>query len=184
LSSTRLLILGVVKQKQPIHGYDVRRELELWNAEKWANIAYGSIYFALNKMTEEGLLEALSETDEDNNRRTQKIRYTITCQGEQEFNRLLREFWWEVKPQHDPFLVAVTFMDQMPREELLKALQFRANNLRTLIPSWRWLNQQKMNVPTVARHIAAQLEYAVLHAETDLRWLEDVIQKVEQGELP
>ena len=29
-----------------MHGYDIRRELETWNAEQWAQVAYGSIYYA------------------------------------------------------------------------------------------------------------------------------------------
>lgn len=57
MSSMRLLILGVLAQKKSAHGYEIRRELESWNAERWTNIAYGSIYFALKKMTDEGLLE-------------------------------------------------------------------------------------------------------------------------------
>ena len=34
MSATRLLILGVLRFKQPTHGYDVRRELESWQAER------------------------------------------------------------------------------------------------------------------------------------------------------
>ncbi|MDQ6604403.1 MAG: PadR family transcriptional regulator, partial [Chloroflexota bacterium] len=56
MSAARLLILGVLQLKSPAHGYEIRRELELWRAEQWAHIAYGSIYFALNKMAEEGLV--------------------------------------------------------------------------------------------------------------------------------
>lgn len=32
MTATRLLIPGVVRLKQPIHLYDVRRDLELWHA--------------------------------------------------------------------------------------------------------------------------------------------------------
>jgi len=56
MSATRLLILGALRFMQPAHGYSIRRELERWNAETWANIAYGSIYFALNKMEQDGLV--------------------------------------------------------------------------------------------------------------------------------
>src|SRR5581483_1598119 len=76
MSATRLLILGVLRLKQPVHGYDVRRELEAWRAERWANIAYGSIYFALNKMAEEGLVEAVG-TDQVG-RRPARTQYKIT----------------------------------------------------------------------------------------------------------
>ena len=62
MSSSRLLILGVLRVREPIHGYDIRRELELWRAEQWANIAYGSIYCTLSKMSQEGLVKPV-DTD-------------------------------------------------------------------------------------------------------------------------
>ena len=33
------MILGLVQWMQPVHGYDVRRELLSWSADKWANVA-------------------------------------------------------------------------------------------------------------------------------------------------
>ena len=64
MSAMRTLILGVLMSKKESHGYEIRRELESWNAENWANISYGSIYFALKKMAEEKLIEAV-ESSED-----------------------------------------------------------------------------------------------------------------------
>ena len=124
MSATRLLILGALRFMQPTHGYNIRRELESWRAEEWANIAYGSIYFALNKMAQEGLV-AVSETDRVG-KRPARTTYVITDQGEVEFQRLLREYWWEYKSISDPFMVAGSFMDQLPRDELLKALRHHA----------------------------------------------------------
>ena len=43
MASTRLLVLGVVRIFQPVHGYDVRRELLSWRVDQWANVAPGSI---------------------------------------------------------------------------------------------------------------------------------------------
>ena len=57
MSATRLLVLGAVRIFQPIHGYDLRRELMSWHADEWANISFGSIYFALKRMTGDRLLE-------------------------------------------------------------------------------------------------------------------------------
>jgi len=57
LSATRLLVLGVVRMYGRAHGYQVRRELLTWSADKWANVQPGSIYPALKKMTAEELLE-------------------------------------------------------------------------------------------------------------------------------
>ena len=52
-------MLGVVRIFQPVHGYDVRRELMTWHAEEWANVAPGSIYNALKSLARDGLLEVV-----------------------------------------------------------------------------------------------------------------------------
>src|SRR5215210_895261 len=128
MSATRLLILGVVRSRQPIHGYDVRRELESWQAERWANIAYGSIYFALNKMAEEGLVEVVGTGQ--GGKGPARTTYAITAQGEAEFQQLLREYWWEAKTVIDPFQVALAFIHELPRDEVLAALRHRADEAR------------------------------------------------------
>jgi DNA-binding PadR family transcriptional regulator len=183
MSAIRLLILGVlVRSAEPIHGYDVRRALELWNAEEWANVAYGSIYFALNKLAEEGLIVPVG-TDQVGNRPA-RTTYAIAEPGRREFERLLREYWWEPKPVIDPFQVAITFMDRLPRDELLAALRQRAAILRAALAAWDWAVGNKMGVSSTPRHVAAQLALSRSHKEATLRWLEQVTEQVERGELP
>ena len=178
MSAARLLILGVLQFKSPAHGYEIRRELESWRAEQWAHIAYGSIYFALNKMAEEGLLETAG-TDQVGKRPARTL-YTITDVGEREFQRLLRDYWWDRKPFIDPFQVALTFMNKMPREELLRALRFRRDHLRAFLDAF---GPQALS-PDMPRHIAENFRLAMAHEEVELRWTEEIIEKVERGELP
>ncbi len=59
-STTRMLVLGVVRIFQPVHGYDVRRELVSWHAEEWGNVAPGSIYNALKTLVKEEMIEVAS----------------------------------------------------------------------------------------------------------------------------
>jgi len=182
VSATRLLILGILQKKQPLHGYAIRRELELWNTEKWANIAYGSIYSALNKMAEEELIEAVNPDQTE--KRSPRTEYIITESGKQEFERLLRDYWWAWKPVIDPFQVALTFMDCLPREELLAALRYRAEGLRSFLAAYSVSEIWKVSYPNTPRHIAENLRLVTAHSEAELRWLEEVIGKVERGELP
>ncbi len=182
MSAARLLILGVLQYKSPAHGYDIRRELESWRAEAWAQIAYGSIYFALNKMAEEGLVEAVS-TDQVGKRPARTL-YAITEEGAREFQRLLREYWWERKPVIDPFQVAITFMNKLPHDELLAALRTRADILRATLNGFRqanWPDVERMGAP---RHIAENFHLSIAHMEAELHWIEGAIGKVERGELP
>ncbi len=89
-----MMILGLVKLMQPVHGYDVRRELLSWNADEWANVAPGSIYHALRKLTEEGLLEEVAT--EQVGARPARTTYRTTAKGDSEFEDLLRDYWWQL----------------------------------------------------------------------------------------
>jgi DNA-binding PadR family transcriptional regulator len=181
MSATRLLILGVLRYKQPTHGYDVRRELEAWQAERWANIAYGSIYFALNKMAEEGLVEVV-DTDQVG-KRPARTTYAITPAGEAEFQRLLREYWWDFKPVIDPFQVALAFTKEMPRDELLAALRHRAAAARAKAEELEAAIRAKTG-PDTPRQFPENLRLSADHVELNARWAEAAIEKVERGDWP
>lgn len=181
MSATRLLILGALRFMQPAHGYEIRRELESWNADKWANIAYGSIYHALSKMAEEGFLKPV-DTERVNNRPA-RTTYAVTEIGEGEFQRLLREYWWEPKPAIDPFQVALSLMSEMPRDELLAALRYRAGMARSTIEARKFAAQASW-MDLKPRHVPELFQLAAAHAEAELHWIEEIIGKVERGELP
>ena len=182
MSATRLLILGALRARQPAHGYEVRRELETWGAENWANVAYGSIYHALKKMSEEGLVEPV-DTEQQAGNRPAKTTYAVTERGEDEFQRLLREYWWEYKPAIDPFQAALAFMDDLPHEELLAALRYRASLYRSTVEGSKYGTVAK-EMAGAPRHVAENLRLAAAQSEAAARWAEEAIAKVERGELP
>lgn len=181
MSTTRLLILGVLLDK-PRHGYDIRRELELWDAERWANIAYGSIYSALSTLEKDGFVAVVNT--ENKKRPTARTEYAITDSGRGEFERLLREYWWTPKPTIDPLQAAITFMDKLPRDELLEVLRYRATILRPIIDALGYMMKGKMSYPGTPRHIEENLRLNIAHMEVELHWLQEVAGKVERGDLP
>ncbi len=180
MSAIRILILGILMEKKEIHGYEIKRELESWNAEKWANTAYGSIYFALKKMAEEKLVETVQGDDEV----PARIMYTITKSGKEEFMRLLREQWWEIKPIIDPFQVALTFMQHMPKEELLVALETRLNHAKMTINFCKNAMPIRAAAEGYPRHINENFKLAMAHLKAEAEWIESTIEKVKTGELP
>ena len=107
MSAVRILILGILNDSKPRHGYEVKQVLESWNVEKWANVGYGSIYFGLKKMAEEGLLEIVENQDN----KQEKTVYKITPSGTDTFLALLRKQWLELKPAVDPFSGSTYFYE-------------------------------------------------------------------------
>jgi DNA-binding PadR family transcriptional regulator len=181
MSAIRILLLGVLVQQGPKHGYEIRQELESWNAEQWANIAYGSIYFALKKMSEEGLIKVLENKGDE---KPGRILYEVTETGKNQFMDLLRKQWWELKPIIDPFQVALTFMNFMPKDELLLALEHKADNLRASIKSMTHLIPIRVADAQWPRHITENFHLAAAHMDAELKWVESAIEKVKNDALP
>jgi DNA-binding PadR family transcriptional regulator len=181
VSATRLLILGIVRWSQPVHGYEVRRELLSWNADSWANVAPGSIYHALKKLADEDLLREVAT--EQVGGRPARTRYEITEAGERVFQELLREYWWESKEASDPFLVAFSLLPALPPREAAAALRSRAATLRVTAQGLYASLDTGWVEKTKPSHVAEMFRLWAARAETDADWCERVAGRVEAGEL-
>ncbi len=175
-----MLILGVVRIFQPVHGYDVRRELLSWHADEWAKVAPGSIYHALKKLAEEGLLREVAT--EQVGARPARTTYEITPKGEDEFQDLLNRNWWDYQPPTDPFATAFTFLPAMPRHLSIAALRHRAQQLRLMADSLRLRKVSELGME-YAEHIAEFMELEIGKALTQADWCERVADRLQKGEL-
>nr|WP_296063739.1 PadR family transcriptional regulator [uncultured Actinoplanes sp.] len=174
-----MMILGLVQWMQPVHGYDVRRELLSWSADKWANVQPGSIYHALRKLSEEGLLREVST--EQVGARPARTSYEITDKGKAEFQSLLRHTWWNLASTPDPFMAAFAFLPALPREEAASALRNRAVQLRAAVQQLEaamaaeWADRKPV-------YVNWMWELEIARAEAEIAWLERVAKRVEQDE--
>lgn len=174
-----MMILGLVRWMQPVHGYDVRRELLSWGADKWANVQPGSIYHALRKLTEEGLLRAVAT--EQVGARPARTTYEVTAVGEDEFQTLLRGFWWGLSEPLDPFSAAFGFLPALPRAEAAAALRNRANLLRASVASMRSSSESDWIRNSKPVHVGWMFELWSARAEAELSWCEQIAERIESG---
>ncbi|GII91375.1 PadR family transcriptional regulator [Sinosporangium siamense] len=161
----------------PLHGYEVRRKLELWGADSWANVAYGSIYHGLSKMADEGLLEIIESG------KGGKTVYGITQAGRDHFYFLLGEYWCDVKPIVDPFQVAVTFMDRMSEGRLLALMHERTQQLTATVGMMARARGGKQGFGA-PRHVDESLDMIRSMLQVQLDWLEQAIPRVKDNDLP
>ena len=174
-----MLILGVVRGLQPVHGYDVRRELLSWHADEWANIAPGSVYHALKKLADEGLLHEVKT--EQVAGRPARTTYEITVKGEIEFQDLLRRYWWEYKEPTNPFTAAYVFLPVMPPAEGAAALRNRARMLHLMADGGDVrLGALRDDKPP---HVLELFQLDVDRARLEARWCERVADRLEAGDL-
>jgi len=128
MSATRLLVLGAIRIMQPVHGYEVRRELVSWRLEDTTNVKPGSIYGAIRTLEKDNCIAVHARESDD--KRPERTTYVLTGEGEKEFQLLLRESWWTVSSPKEPLIPALCLMMHLPREELVRALQARMSVLK------------------------------------------------------
>ena len=182
MSATRLLVLGAVRIMQPVHGYDVRRELVSWNIEESAHIKPGSIYSALKTLAKDGLLEARSD-DPDKPERTS---YLITGEGEKEFQNLLRGAWWRVLQPAEPLIPALCLMPFMPRDELVAALQSRLAQLTSSLDEARFIRASIQDGATgedggIPEHVREIVDFITARTKAEVGWTRDLVKRLKAG---
>lgn len=181
MSATRLLVLGCVRMHGTAHGYQVRRELLTWSADKWANVAPGSIYHALKKMATEGLLEVASTEAHPGG--PDRTAYCLTPDGETEFQLLLAKYLSESSDSAQAsyqLAAAVTFLPTLPRAKALSLLRHRLTLLTGQLASAQDLieNGTSWGQPEHVEELYQLWAHAV---EAQEQWLRQLINRLESG---
>ena len=178
MSSTRLLVLGAVRIFQPVHGYDVRRELLSWRVDQWANVAPGSIYNALKTLTKEKFLKVVGTGQIGG--RPERTQYSLTPDGEKEYQTLLRAVWWKVAPPLDDLMPALCFLPSLSAAELTAALEHRITALEGALKHLEF-SRKEIRPPETPEHVKELYDrmHAILNAE--IPWARTLIGRLGRG---
>jgi DNA-binding PadR family transcriptional regulator len=177
MSTTRLLLLGVVRIFQPAYGYQLRRELLTWNVQDWANINPGSIYTGLRTLAKHGYLLEVDEGD-----RPGRTSYKLTTDGETEYFSLLRRMLWGVDGFHpDKMQVALSFLWSLRRDEVLAALEARIVQLEQQQKAEPFAERQVLEDPGTPNHIVEMLRIVDARANGELEWTRAFRDRVTDG---
>ncbi len=179
MSSTRLLVLGVVRIFQPVHGYDVRRELLSWQADDWANVAPGSIYNALKSMTRDGLLQIVGTSTVGG--RPERTTYQLTPDGEHEFQNLLRRGLWTIEEPLDPLLPSLAFMWAMSRAEMIAALEHRIAVVEGKLKGIAFAIEQHDD-PYSKDQVREMMRLGSARTAAEIPWAQQLLDRLERGE--
>lgn len=178
---TTLMVLGAVKQFQPVHGYFLRRELATWHADEWANTRPGSIYNALKTLVRDGYItEVDTESDGSYPART---RYSISATGEVELLRMLRDTLWEVETFDTRAALALTsFMFFLSREEVVAGLAHRISKIDALVTSNSFHIEDTMRSETTPKYVREVFELASARLRAEQVWAQQLVSRVKSGE--
>ncbi|MRH88981.1 PadR family transcriptional regulator [Nocardia sp. SYP-A9097] len=184
--TTRLLVLSVVRLLQPVHGYDVRRELLSWHADDWANVKPGSVYGALNTLARDGLI-SVDEVGQDGGR-PERTAYRLTPEGEKQFGEMLRESLFSADQVKHPYFATVALFPHAPKAEVVAALQSRILKFEAAL---FFLEREEQRIlagsgkpeESAPYHVADAMRLSADHTRADLEWSRRTLRRIEEGEL-
>ncbi len=177
--SVRLVILGLLREN-PLYGYEIKQIIEEHMSD-WTSIAFGSIYFALDKLASENFVEKVSVEKEG--RRPSRSVYQITSEGRAEFLRLLRESWREVERTYYTLDICLFFKDALPDEEIEGYLRARQAILRAALEHIASHRDEEMTRPDIPPMARAIFEHSLAHTRAELAWVSDLLVQIESGAL-
>jgi len=167
-------------REKPLYGYEIKQIIEEHMSD-WTSIAFGSIYFALNKLEEERFIEKV-EVEQKGKRPSREV-YQITDLGREEFLRLLRSVWIELEKQNYSIDVGLAFMSSLPVDELKKYMQSRVKKLEGILvylDNHEEDEKSKSQMPPAAFAI---FNHSRIHFNAELEWTRDLLNQLENGKV-
>ncbi len=171
MSSVRLYILGALAGQGPMHGHQIRREAQTNRTELWTDIKVGSLYGALNRMADEGIIEAV-RTERSGNMPARTI-YAITELGRRELNVLRDATLREVRLRPDPVDLALQYSTELDPGAAVAAFVNRRAALAAELDAWQLLHAQAE--PYLRGTEPLSFEHRTFRLEAEIAWHDRVI---------
>jgi len=178
--SVRLVILGILQQRA-LHGYEIKHIITQ-HMDDWTSIAFGSIYFALKKLSEEKLIERIA-VEKSGNRPSRSV-YQITDTGKEEFMTLLRHSWAEPERHCFSFDIALFFVSALPVDQVRKHLAERTEHLERSLEYLGRHKKEHRQIKKVPKIAFTIMDHSIVHLKAEVKWLKDIARQIDAGELP
>jgi DNA-binding PadR family transcriptional regulator len=174
MSATHLFTLGMLARNGPMHGHQIRRQAELERAEFWGKVKVSSLYAALHRMEEEGLIEAVERIQ--SGRFPARTVYGITPEGWRELIVLRDACFRDTTIEPDPLDLALSFSDDVDEQYLRSVIEDRLASLRALAESMDRQEQQVRQYLTPFN--LAVFSHYKLRVAAEVRWHQEFLEQL------
>jgi DNA-binding PadR family transcriptional regulator len=171
---TRLFILGALAQGGPMHGHKIRGAAQLDHVELWTDIKPGSLYGALRRMADEGVVEVV-RTEQDGNLPARTV-YAITDKGREDLDTEIRAVLADAQLRPDPIHLVLQHADELDPAEFGKAMQARRDAYASKLAFMRNLRTEAAPYLTGFEPLA--FDHIFLRLEAEVTWHDLVLAKL------
>lgn len=171
MNATRLFVLGSLAKSGAMHGHQIRREAQIDRTELWADIKPGSLYAALHRMADEGLIAPV-KTEQQGNLPARTI-YEITQAGREELEVHRDEALRRTKLASDPVDLALQYLDDLKPASVRQAIINRRQAYAAQVTEWQRLQEQAD--PHITDLERLGFRHQLLRLEAEIAWHDEVL---------
>ena len=168
MATIDLIVLGMLKQKS-LSAYDMQKLVEYRNISKWVKISTPSIYKKVIQLEEKGLIK--SRTKKEGNM-PEKAIYSLTPQGEQEFERLMFEISEKSVNIFLDFNAVIVNLDSLSSDQQRKCLTEIEKNVKQLKACQQVNLLEKESRPDIPETGKAVLRQQLMLTQAIEDWIE------------
>jgi DNA-binding PadR family transcriptional regulator len=166
VSSIRLFILGTLAATGPLHGHQIRQQAQFDRTESWTDVQVGSVYGALKRLANEGLVREV-RTEKVGNRPERTV-YEITPEGRRSLAAIHDGALRDLDRHFDPFDLALAQARAIPEEHLEQIVANRIGALQVQLASQR--HAAEAADPHLNEAERMVLGHLIARTEAELRW--------------
>jgi DNA-binding PadR family transcriptional regulator len=165
----------------PAHPYEIHQALQEHEAWRLLKLTAGSLYHAIDRLERDGLIEVVETSREG--KRPERTTYRLTEAGRDAFAERLRSLIAEPAVEYPQYAVAVAFMHTLDRADALAQLHRRSISLEAQLAAER-VYHRRLTGSDVPPMYWVDVELRIRQRETELDWTQDLVERLESGELP
>jgi DNA-binding PadR family transcriptional regulator len=173
------MILGVLAERGPMHGHQIRRIAELTNAETWGGITGGALYAELRRLDADELVQAVRE--EQVGRRPARTVYQITEEGRLELVVQRDAALDVIFGSADPVSVVLLFAAGADASDLGERLAARRRRVAGQLEAMTAERERLSGQGALPPLAVAAFRRGELRLEAELRWHEEFEQRIASG---
>ena len=170
MAAIDLIVLGMLK-KEELSAYDIQKLVEYRNISKWVKISTPSIYKKVIQLEQKGFISSRLEKEGN---MPEKAVYSLTENGEKEFEKLMHEI--SKKPVHMflDFNAVIVNLESMPKEEQKECLDEIEMNIDILLKYLEDNLEWKEKAEDVPATGMAVLHQQIRLAQAIKAWIADL----------
>lgn len=170
MATIDLIVLGIIK-KESLSAYDIQKLVEYRQISKWVKISTPSIYKKVIQLEQKGYVKGTTIKE---GKMPEKVVYSLTKEGEQQFQKLMLEISMAPVQFFLDFNSVIVNMDSLSPENRKSCVENIKHQITILKSELEENIEQKKEIPDVPETGMAVLYQQLALANSIETWLDSL----------